>query len=292
MNGTTFRLPAAAVLVALAALPTPAHATQGDAGRANAAVLRTALDVSLLDRAVDIPLKAALNEVRAPASAEKTALTVTLDGVDRGKSFSMLRADTATARAAADAHRAEASTHLAHARLHVPGLPLLSLVELRQVTSRAVCEAGKRPVAESSLLGHVTVLGKKVTLTPGGPTRVEVPGIGQVALHLSKTHTTTRTAAATALSLTVSLNPLQLNVADVTGTLTLAEAGCTSPMAAPAPVTKPRTAAEPPRARADLAETGGGSSTPYVAGGALAVLAAGAGVLLAARRARTAHGRD
>ncbi|MEV0226353.1 LAETG motif-containing sortase-dependent surface protein [Streptomyces sp. NPDC050704] len=37
----------------------------------------------------------------------------------------------------------------------------------------------------------------------------------------------------------------------------------------------------------DLAETGGSSATPYLAGGGAAVLLAGGGVLLAARRRRT-----
>ncbi|MEU7277944.1 SCO1860 family LAETG-anchored protein [Streptomyces sp. NPDC045431] len=311
---TTFRglrLPAATVLVALAALavpPAPAHATEAG-GRANAAVLRTALDVSLLNKSVNVPLTATLNAVQAPAngaaangaaangapvSAEKTALTVTLDGVDRGRPFTLLHADAATAKATADSRRAEASTRLARARLHVPGLPLLSLVEAEQVTARAVCEAGERPVAEANLLGKVTVLGKRVTLTPGGPTRVQAPGVGEVTLHLSTSETTTRTAAATALSLKVAVNPLNLNVADVTGTLTLAEAACTTPR--PAAHVQPQTAAVKPAAtvpapattQPDLAATGAGPTTPYVAAGALAFLAAGTAALVTLRRRRRA----
>ncbi|MEV3991617.1 SCO1860 family LAETG-anchored protein [Streptomyces sp. NPDC049837] len=317
MNGTTLRLPArhrsltaaaaAAALTAgpvlLAAAPT-AHATGGGEGRASAVVLRTDLDVSLLDKSVHVPLKATLNEVQAPASAEKTALTVTLDGVEQGRPVSVLRADVATARATADARRAEGHTRLAHAKLHVPGLPLLSLIEVEKATSRAVCEAGKRPVAEANLLGRVTVLGKRVTLTAGGPTKVDVPGVGEVTLDLSKTHTTSRTAAATALTLTVSVNPLKANVADVTGTVTLAGATCESPKAppkaAPRPAdakpadagpagVRPQTAAEPKEA--NLAETGGSSLTPYLAGGSLALLAAGAGALTLTRRARAARER-
>ncbi|MFJ8646884.1 SCO1860 family LAETG-anchored protein [Streptomyces sp. NPDC093546] len=305
-------LPAATALVALGTLTAgPAHATPGTGsaeGRANAAVLRTALDVSLLDKTVNVPLTATLNAVQAPAgaapagaapagapaSAEKTALTVTLDGVDRGRPFTLLRADTATAKATADSRRAEASTRLARVRLHVPGLPLLSLVEADQVTARAVCEAGKRPVAEANLLGKVTVLGKRVTLTPGGPTRVQAPGIGEVTLHLSKSDTTTRTAAATALSLKVTVNPLSLNVADVNGTLTLAEASCTAPKppAKPAAGVQPQTAATKPAATApaqpDLAATGAGPTTPYIAAGALTLLAAGTTALLTLRRRRRA----
>ncbi|GAA3369779.1 SCO1860 family LAETG-anchored protein [Streptomyces sannanensis] len=292
---------AAAVLVAAAA---PAHATPDtEKGKAGAVVLRTGLDVSLLNKTIDVPLKVALNEVQAPASAEQSGLTVRLDGVDKGQPVNVLTADVANAKATIGEHRTEAYANLAHARLHVPGLPLLSLIEVEKVTSKAVCEAGKQPVAESNVLGAVTVLGKKVTLSAGGPTRVQVPGIGEVGLDLSKTQTTSRTAAATALELRVEVNPLKLNVAEVTGTLTLAEATCESPAepakAQPAepvktqsaePVktqsaepVKPQTVAAAP-VRTDLAETGGGSMSVYIAGGAGLLLTAGAGALVLARR--------
>jgi LPXTG-motif cell wall-anchored protein len=306
VNGTTFRMPArrlatVAAATALAAGPVAlgagtAHATEpADQGRASAVVLRTGLDVSLLNRTVRVPLAVSLNEVQAPASARETALTATLDGVDGGKPFSVLRADVADAEATVTGGRAEGRTELAHAKIHVPGLPLLSLIEVGQVTSRAVCEAGKAPVADANLLGPVTVLGKKVTLTAGGTTDVQVPGVGEVRLDLSKEETTSRTAAATALELTVSVNPLKLNVAEVEGTLTLAKATCEAPGTAespqaPAPAESERPAAhvkpQGAPAEAGLAETGGNSSTPYVAAGAVTLVAAGGGALLVARRRR------
>ncbi|MEU9644468.1 SCO1860 family LAETG-anchored protein [Streptomyces sp. NPDC048188] len=313
MNGNTFRMPARrlttvaaatalAVGPAVLAGPGPAHAT-GDHGRASAAVLRTGLDVSLLDKTVNVPLAVTLNEVQAPESAEKTALTVRLDGVGGGKPFSVLRADVAEARATATAGKSEGSTTLARARLHVPGLPLLSVVEVREVTARATCEAGKKPVADANLLGPVTVLGKKVTLTTGGTTDVKVPGVGEVRLDLSARETTSRTAAATALRLKVSVNPLDLNVAEVEGTVSLAEATCESPAAPVDEAEQPPAKADRPpaeqdaepaaevkpqgaRAEADLAETGGSSSTPYVAAGAAVLVLAGGGALTLARRRR------
>ncbi|MFI5621051.1 SCO1860 family LAETG-anchored protein [Streptomyces sp. NPDC051567] len=310
MNSHTFRMPVAALLatgaVALLAAP-PAFATGGGAvreGRSSAVVLRAALDVSLLNKAVHIPLKTTLNEVSAPASAEKTALTVTLDGVEQGRPVSVLRADVATSRASADKNRAEAEANLARARVHVPGLPGLSLVEVEKVTSKAVCEAGRKPVATSNVLGSVTALGKKVTLSAGGPTRVEVPGVGLVSLELSGTETTSTTAAAAALRLKVSVNPLDLNVARVEGEIVLAEARCESP-AGPAPTPAATSAAKPDvkpqtgtgtgtavqtaagsTSGANLAETGGSSKTPYVAGGALLLLVAGAGAMVITRRRR------
>ncbi|MER5197983.1 SCO1860 family LAETG-anchored protein [Streptomyces sp. NPDC002755] len=321
MNGNNFPLPArarrAAAVVAVTALAAgpavlagagTAHATSGE-GRASASVLRTGLDVALLDKTADIPLAVSLNEVRAPHSAEKTALSAELNGVGGGKPFSVLRADVAEAKATVDGTRAEASTRLVHAELHVPGLPLLSLVEVGTVTSRATCETGEKPVAVSNLLGSVTVLGKKVSVSAGGTTDVKVPGVGEVRLDLSKRETTSRTAAATALELTVSVNPLSLNVAEVTGTLTLAKATCQAPAEkgrdqdrgeeqdqgeaqdqGQEQVAEPSTApagdvkAQGAPARADLARTGGSSTTPYIAGGALALLAAGGGAVALARR--------
>ncbi|MFF1710552.1 SCO1860 family LAETG-anchored protein [Streptomyces sp. NPDC058268] len=311
MNSNTFRLPArrlgviatATVLVAgPAALATagPASATGGgDKGRANAVVLRTGLDVSLLNKTVNVPLRVSLNEVQAPASADRTALTAELNGVNGGQPFSVLRADVATARATVGHGKAEGYSNIARAKVHVPGLPLLSLIEVEQVTSKAVCKAGARPVAESNLLGGVTVLGKKITLSAGGTTQVKVPGVGEVRLDLSKTHTTSRTAAASALELKVSVNPLKLNVAEVEGTVTLAGASCETPAAAkpkPEPSTpvKPqggageKPVAEKPKkpAEANLAETGGNASTPYLLGGGALLLAVGGGAVAMTRRGR------
>ncbi|MEV6408021.1 SCO1860 family LAETG-anchored protein [Streptomyces bobili] len=302
MNRYNFRMPArrcATVLAATALVAGPAAlagapaAQATDEGSASAVVLRTGLDVALLDKTVDVPLAVSLNEVRAPRSAEKTALTVELDGVDGGRPFSVLRADVAESKATVEAGRAEASTRLAHAKLHVPGLPLLSLIEIEAVSAKAVCEAGKAPVATSSPVGAVTVLGKRVSVSAGGPTEVKVPGVGEVRLDLGQRGTTSRTAAATALELTVSVNPLNLNVAEVTGTVTLAEATCETPAAVRS--TEAASSAEPADpvegvkaqgapSEAGLAETGGSSMTPYVAGGAVALLAAGGAAVALTRR--------
>ncbi|MGY5007920.1 SCO1860 family LAETG-anchored protein [Streptomyces sp. 900105755] len=308
MNSDTFRKPARrlatlATATALAAGPAAlagagtAHATTGH-GRAGAVVLRTGLDVSLLDKTVNVPLAVSLNEVQAPRSADRTALTATLDGVDGGKPFNVLGADVASAKATVTADRAEAAVHLAHARLHLPGLPLLSLVELDTVTSKATCETGRRPEADADVLGAVTVLGKRVTLSAGGPTDVKVPGVGEVRLDLSRRETTSTTAAASALELKVSINPLKLNVAEVEGTLTLAKATCETP---PAPAAAPADPADPadpsdpvsdvkvqgaPEKETKLAETGGSSVTPYVLGGALALILVGGGAVTVVRRRR------
>ncbi|MGV9561774.1 SCO1860 family LAETG-anchored protein [Streptomyces sp. NPDC003480] len=321
MNGTTSRRPArrlatVALATALAAGPTllagagSAGATENH-GRASAAVLRAGLEVSLLKKTVHVPLTVSLNAVEAPAGAHRTALSARLDGVDGGRPFQVLTADVATASATVSATKAEGSARLAHARVHVPGLPLLSLIEVDGVTSKAVCEAGRKPVASANLLGAVTVLGRKVRVTAGGPSDVKVPGVGEVRLEVSPTGTTARTAAAAALRLTVTVNPLKLNVAQVQGTLTLAGASCAAPgapataggaptPAAPAedggaPAAPTATGTHPaedlrpqaaPVKKSGLAETGASAVTPYVLGGAVVLLVAGGGAVGLARRRR------
>ncbi|MFD8077045.1 SCO1860 family LAETG-anchored protein [Streptomyces sp. NPDC059718] len=226
----------AAVALAAGALAlgpaTPAAATggtHGSSGKAGAVVLRTGLEVSLLRKSVDVPLNLTLNEVHAPASADETALSATLDGVDRGRPFSVLRADVATARATADRHKAEGYANLVKARVSLPGLPLLGLIKADAISARATCVAGRKPVADVELPGHVVVLGKRVKVSAGGTTLVEVPGVGEVRLDLAKRTVTSRSAAATALELSVEVNPLKLGVAEVNGTVTLAGATCETP---------------------------------------------------------------
>ncbi|MFB6835903.1 SCO1860 family LAETG-anchored protein [Streptomyces sp. NPDC056361] len=326
MNSNTFRMPArrtaaaatvAALVVGPVLLAAPAaHATGGE-GSATAVVLRTGLDVSLLGKTVDVPVRASLNEVKAPRTESETALSVKVRGAEGGKPIDILAADVATSKATVDEDKAEGYVNLVKVRVHVPGIPALSLVEVEKVTSKALCETGRKPVAESNVLGHVTVFGKKTTLSTGGRTQVSVPGVGDVTLDLSRTSTTSRTAAATALELKVEVNPLKLGVAEVNGTVTLAQATCETPKGA-APTQKPterpteqpseRPSEQPtqqPSAKPsdaggiktnnggttpteNLAETGGSSTTPYLAAGALALLVAGGGALALTRsRARS-----
>ncbi|WBB60106.1 hypothetical protein O7599_31965 [Streptomyces sp. WMMC500] len=300
-------------------LAAPAHADDTDpaparTGSADASVLRADLDVSLLDRTVQVPVLATLNEVRLPAgghdsgAADKTALDVRVDGLaaegaehpDGAEAVTLARAEVATADATVDEDGAEASSHLARAEVHVPGLPALSLIKVEEVTSEAVCAVGEKPVAESDTLGSVTVLGKRVTVTVGGePTVVTVPGVGEVSLGFSQTETTRSAASAAALRLQVSVNPLKLNVAEVAGEVTLVEAACETPAGGTdtpeEPGDRPQGDAEPvqdakpadPGYERRLAETGGSSATPYLVGGAVLLVGLGlAGVVLARLRAR------
>lgn len=215
-----------------AAQAAPAPATAYSGGTSAASVLRADLDVSPAARTVDVPVHASLNDVRAPGDARETALTVTVGhGVEAGRPVDLLRARVATATATVDGDTAEGYADLADARIHLPGLPLLSLVSLDAVTSRATCRAGHTPTAYSHLVG-VTVLGQHVSLHAVGTTTVDVPGVGRVGLALTRTATTSRTAAATALRLAVHVDPLSLGVADVSGEVTIARATCRTPQPA------------------------------------------------------------
>jgi LPXTG-motif cell wall-anchored protein len=221
----------AAGTVAVAAPGAQAAPGTSGGGTSTATVLRAGLDVSLLNKTVDVPLNVSLNDVKAPADAKETALTVKVgSGVERGREVSMLRADAATANATADRHKAEGYANVVRAEVHVPGLPLLALVKVDALSSKATCAVGHRPTAGSKLLG-LRVLGQAVSLTAVGTTQVRVPGVGEVSLDLTNSVTTTRTAAATALRLRIHINPLTLGVAEVTGTVTLAQATCRTPQA-------------------------------------------------------------
>lgn len=322
MYNSAFRRPGArraaallatAVLLGSAAPALASDVEQSEGGKASAAVLRAGLDVALLNRAIEVPLSATLNEVTAPAgepgTADKTALTATLDGVDDGRPFHLLRADVASARASVDDTTAEARVELAAAKVHVPGLPLLSVIEIDAVTAEAVCTAGERPTASAMLGTQVTVLGQQVTLTLGQSSTVSVPGVGEVRLDLAKEETTSSTAAATALALEISVNPLNLNVAEVDGRVALAEVGCESPAVPEKPKTpekekeqeeepeekeqdeagpRPQTGQQAEVAAPDLAATGGGGNTPYLVGGAVVLL--GGGTLMLLRRRWSGQG--
>jgi LPXTG-motif cell wall-anchored protein len=319
-------LGATAVLTAGALVLTApaAHATGGGSnGQATAATLRADLGVSLLNKAADVPLHVSLNEVHAPADANKTVLSAELKDVANGKAFSMLSADVATSKATANQKKATGYANLVNAQVHLPGLLLFPVIKVQQVTSTATCEAGKKPTAASNLLGDVVVLGKKITLSAAGSAKVTVPAVGEVQLELSKTGTTTSTAAASALKLDVTVQPLNLNVAKVTGEVVLVEATCQT--AATSASTGGSNSAggstsgggsgsnggstsagsgsggsgsggsvssgssgTQTASSGNLAETGSSSSTPLLAAGAGALILAGGGALYMARRRKAA----
>ncbi|MFF8974890.1 SCO1860 family LAETG-anchored protein [Streptomyces sp. NPDC014995] len=287
-----------ALMAEAAAVP----ATDASTGSATAVAFRAALDVSRPGPIATVPLRASLNDVQAPATAQKRTLDVTLDQVNGDRPVRLLQADAAMAKADVAGDRAEGTSHLVRARVHVPGLPVLSLVEVEKVTATAICVAGQEPAAESEVLGPITALGKRLSLASGTAT-VEAPGVGTVQLSLSQKESTSSTAASTALQLQVSVDPLDLGVEKVEGTVTLAQAACRSPQPAPdspAPSAAqsvipaaPGRSAPRPQTITDaqgnnLAETGGSALTPYLlaAGAALVTVGGGATALVLRRNRR------
>ncbi|WP_059009429.1 SCO1860 family LAETG-anchored protein [Streptomyces specialis] len=321
-----------ATTAALLGSVSPALAAEGDQderGTASAAVLRTALDVSLLNGTAQVPLNLTLNEVTAPESEDVALLTAQLDGVHNGETFEVLDAAVASASAESDETGSRADVSLADAMVHVPGLPGTSVIEIEAVTASAICATGEAPVAEADFGAEALVLGQEVDLEVEGTTEVDVPGVGVVTLALSKTETTDTTAAATALDLAVSINPGALNVATVEGQITLVEAECTTAAgnggsasggnategtdsegadggsategtdgddAGSGSATEGTEGTDGDDTQSvaggssaedggpDLAETGSDSNMPLLAGGAVALLGAGAGALFLARR--------
>ena len=317
----------ALLAVSLLTAAQPAHADGSGWGTASATTAGLSLDVKLINGAVDVPVDLTLNAVHAPKSVDGSMLTTTIGGVDQGKQLTLLDATLGHSAATVDKHGAHAEVDLVKANISLPGL-LTQLVGLKEVHATADCPVDGRPSADVNILGTLSVLGKGVSLSAAGPTKVSVPGIGIVDLELSKKTVTSTTAAATALELNVHVNPLHLNVAEVTGTVELAAVHCakgqgsssgggtgsTAPSAsgsvpassassgsaatggsalppppqaaASAAASDTAVAASPPAATTNLAETGGGSQTPLIAGVALVLVGAGAATVTATRRRR------
>ncbi|MGW2376093.1 MULTISPECIES: SCO1860 family LAETG-anchored protein [Kitasatospora] len=297
----------------------PAPAAAPSPGKARAVTAELALDVKLLNNAVDVPVDLALNKVETPAqrwgspqpeAGGGSVLTAKVDGVDQRGPVELVKADIGKSVTRADAKGTAASVKLVNADVHAPGLPATALLGLEAMSAEVTCPVDGQPTADVVAPAKLTVLGKPVTVGLYGPTKVDVPLVGSVSVEFSKKTTTTTTAAASALEVQVEVNPLNLNVAKVTGTVTVASVSCEKPVA-PAPTDTPSTAptAQPvvdattsraavPQAAVDrtdkpekLASTGGSSATGPLAAGAAALVAGGAAALWATRRRRAAHAR-
>ncbi|MFD0328552.1 SCO1860 family LAETG-anchored protein [Streptacidiphilus monticola] len=227
-----FAMPACAFAsAALLGMAQPAFATNGGGapvGTASATTAEVGLDVKLLN-AVDVPVEATLNRIDSPVSKGGSLLTVNVDGLHHGSPLSLLRADAGRTWATSDSHGSHAGVELVKADAHLPSLLLASLLQADLVKATADCPAGGRPTAAAEVAGHVKVLGIGVQLKVGGPTVVDVPLVGKVSLELSRTTVTDDSAAAAALRLSVEVNPLNIDVAKITGEVTLAQASCTKP---------------------------------------------------------------
>ncbi|MFG2846645.1 SCO1860 family LAETG-anchored protein [Kitasatospora sp. NPDC048296] len=316
------RLVSASAAVAVSTLLTtgpvqaaPAPATTPSPGKARAVTAELDLDVSLLNKAVDVPVNIALNKVETPEQRDGSVLTAKVDGVDQAGPVELVKADIGKSVTRADAKGTAASVKLVNADVHAPGLPATALLGLEAMSAEVTCPVDGQPTANVVAPAKLSVLGKPVTVGLYGPTKVDVPMVGSVSVEFSKKTTTTNTAAASALEVQVEVNPLNLNVAKVTGKITVASVSCEKPAAplatssatdtpSAAPTSAP--AAQPvadattsraavPQAAVEkpqkLAATGGSSATGPLAAGAAALVAGGAAALWATRRRRAVHAR-
>lgn len=214
----------------------PAHATptdkdSGSSGEATATAARVDLDVSVAD-AVKVPVRASLSEVSAPGDAEQKLLTAEVNGANKGRPVSLVKAEVAHSSAKADAQRSVGDVKLVGVRAYAPGLPANPLLSADLLKANATCVAGEKPVAEAVLADNVKILGEPVTVDGPGSRQVEVPGVGTVDLVLEEVSTTDSTGAATALRLTYMVNPANLGVVKASGEIVLSEATCTMPSGA------------------------------------------------------------
>ncbi|MFD5437984.1 SCO1860 family LAETG-anchored protein [Kitasatospora sp. NPDC127067] len=318
---------ATAVVASTLLTAAPVHAAEPapSPGKARAVTAELDLDVSLLNKAVDVPVNIALNKVESPAQRDGSILTATVAGVDQTGPVELVKADIGKSVTRVDAKGATASVKLVNADVHAPGLPTTALLGLEAMSAEATCPVDGQPTADVVAPVKLSVLGKPVTVGVYGPTKVDVPLVGSVSVEFSKKTVTTTTAAASALEVQVEVNPLNLNVAKVTGKVTVASVSCEKPSVpstAPTAPTGPATtgtagtapagasagapAAQPvadtttsraagPQAAVEksekLAATGGSSATGPLAAGAAALVAGGVAALWATRRRRAAHAR-
>ncbi|WP_406088676.1 SCO1860 family LAETG-anchored protein [Kitasatospora purpeofusca] len=251
-------------------------AAPGSPGKARAVTAELDLDVHLLNNAVDVPVNVSLNKVESPAQRDGTMLTAKVDGVDQSGPVTLVKADVGKSVTRTDAKGATASVTLADADVHAPGLPGTTLLGLEALTATATCPVDGQPTADVVAPAKLTVLGKSVTVSLYGPTKVDVPLIGSVSVEFSKKTTTSTTAAASALEVQVAVDPLNLNVAKVTGTIRIASVSCEKPVpatptATPTPAPTPSDAAPgvTPAAQpvVDVTPSGAPSAAPSAAPG-------------------------
>ncbi|BFV56740.1 hypothetical protein KCMC57_up18440 [Kitasatospora sp. CMC57] len=289
---------ATTALTAALVLPAAAQAAEPSPGKAAAVTAELDLNVALIGATAAVPVRISLNKVESPASLNGSVLTTKVDGVDQGRPVTLIRADVGRSTTRADATGAAAKVELVDADVRAPGLLGAALLQLEALSAEVTCPVDGPPTAKVNSPARITVLGKAVTLGVNGPTHVEVPGVGAVDVQLSRRTTTSTTAAASALEVALDVNPLQLNVAKVTGRITIASVSCEKPVPAgtptPAPTPAranravPAVASESPGGRV-LATTGSsGTGTVLATSGAL--LAVGAAALWTTRR-RRAHAR-
>ena len=328
-------LPAAASAAAPSATPTGSTAGSPAAGSsatgtAKAVAGQVHLDVQLLQgllgglrltgpNGLDLPLAdLSLGEADAPNangdSANFTNSVVRLrdDLISTlhlpGPEADLIKADAVSGTARVingPGGYAQAYATVTNLRLFLPLLTLPGasadngILKVDLVSAQATCVPGHKPTASAKMPTTIQLLGQDIPVPLTGEVKLDVPGVADIDVKLAPTTTIDSAGASSAVEANISLNAL--NLAAVSGGITLAKASCTTPGAAAAgssstpsnqtssstsavggtsTTTKPAKAASTTAAPAALNENSAGSLAHTGANGSLMPIAIVAVVLV------------
>ncbi|MEY9862368.1 hypothetical protein ABH935_008013 [Catenulispora sp. GAS73] len=115
-------------------------------------------------------------------------------------------------------------------------LPLLNLpgasadngiLKVDLISAQATCVPGQKPTASAKMPTTIQLLGQDFPVPLTGEVKLDVPGVADIDVRLAPTTTIDNAGASAAVEAQVTLNAL--NLAKVSGGITLASASCTTP---------------------------------------------------------------
>ena len=267
-----FASAAAVAVTAFGALPaaasdasspsgSPTSASSSSTGTAKAVAGQVHLDVQLLQgllgglhitgpNGLDLPLAdLSLGEADAPNakgdSANFTNSVVRLRDnlIDTlhlpGPEADLIKADavSGTARVIngpggySQAYATVANLRLFLPLLNLPGASAANgILKVDLISAQATCVPGQKPAASAKMPTTIQLLGQDIPVPLTGEVKLNVPGVADIDVQLAPNTTITNAGASAAVDAQVTLNAL--NLAKVSGGITLASATCTNPGAA------------------------------------------------------------
>ena len=115
--------------------------------------------------------------------------------------------------------------------LNLPGSSAANgILKVDLVSAQATCVPGQKPTASAKMPTTINLLGRDIPVPLTGEVKLNVPGVATIDVQLAPTTTIGSTGASSAVEAQIKLNAL--NLASVSGGITLAKAACTTPAAA------------------------------------------------------------
>ncbi|ACU77594.1 LPXTG-motif cell wall anchor domain protein [Catenulispora acidiphila DSM 44928] len=115
--------------------------------------------------------------------------------------------------------------------LNLPGSSAANgILKVDLVSAQATCVPGQKPTASAKMPTTINLLGRDIPVPLTGEVKLNVPGVANIDVQLAPTTTIGGTGASSAVEAQIKLNAL--NLASVSGGITLAKAACTTPAAA------------------------------------------------------------